>query len=214
MPQALTFTSLKQDLQRYLERGTSVDTTVYEQLPRLINLAERDLARSLKILGFLNVVTTTMGVGQSVYQKPDRWRETVSMNFGVGTSQARTPLLPRVYEYLRNYWPVSSEVEQPKYYTDYNYENWLIAPTPGIAYPWEIVYYQLPPLLDDSNQTNWSTDFAPEALLMGALLQCTPFLGSDDRIAVWQKNYDRSLALLDGEDLQRILDRSTVRKED
>jgi len=57
MPTSMTFNSLLVDLRRYLERGTSVDQTVFEQLPRLINLAERDLARVLKIQGFINVVT-------------------------------------------------------------------------------------------------------------------------------------------------------------
>lgn len=213
MPQVLTFNSLITDLQQYLERGTEVDTTVFEQLPRLINLAERDIARSLKILGLVNVVTSTMGIGQSVYAKPDRWRETVSFNFGVGESQVRTPLFPRSYEYVREYWPDEDLTTQPQFYADYDYANWLISPTPDQEYPFEVLYYELPALLDESNQTNWLTDFAPNALLHGALLKCTSFLGSDDRIPVWQQIYDRDLALLDGEDLQRIIDRSTVRRE-
>lgn len=213
MPQVLTFDSLITDLQQYLERGTSVDTTVFEQLPRLINLAERDIARSLKILGFINVVTSTMGVGQSVYQKPDRWRETVSFNFGVGDSQTRTPLFPRAYEYVREYWPDEEQTAQPEFYADYDYANWVIAPTPNAAYPFEVLYYQLPPLLDATNQTNWLTDYAPNVLLHGALLKCVSFLGSDDRIPVWQQIYDRDLALLDTEDLQRIIDRTTSRQE-
>ena len=213
MAQVLTFSSLTTDLQQYLERGTDVDPTVFEQLPRLINLAERDIARVLKILGLINVVSDTMGVGQSVYQKPDRWRETVSFNFGVGTAQVRTPLFPRAYEYVREYWPDEELTDQPKFYADYNYTNWLFAPTPDQAYPFEVLYYELPALLDDSNQTNWLTDFAPNALLHGALLKCTSFLGSDKRIPVWQQIYDRDIALLDGEDLSRILDRTTSRQE-
>jgi hypothetical protein len=42
MATAMTFTSLKQDVQRYLERGGTLasDPIVFEQIPRLINLAE------------------------------------------------------------------------------------------------------------------------------------------------------------------------------
>ena len=102
MPTAMTFTSLLTDLRQYLERGTSVDTTVFEQLPRLINLAERDIARKLKIQGFINVVTSAMAAGTSVYAKPDRWRDTISINFGIGAANnQRTPLFPRSYEYCR-----------------------------------------------------------------------------------------------------------------
>ncbi len=212
MPTAMTFDSLKTDLRQYLERGTSVDQTVFEQIPRLINLAERDLARALKIQGFINVVSSVMAAGTSVYQKPDRWRDTVSINFGVGAEESRTPLFPRSYEYCRMYWPDEDLQEQPKFYADYDYFNFLFSPTPNFAYPFELNYYQLPSLLDSTNQTNWSTDYAPNALLHAALLQATRFLKNDERIPVWQSTYDRDLQLLSGEDIQKIIDRSTNRQ--
>jgi hypothetical protein len=76
-----------------------------------------------------------------------------------------------------------------------------------------VLYYELPVLLDDANQTNWLTDYAPQVLLYASLLEATPFLKNDDRIPVWQQMYDRSAAMLNGEDLAKILDRSAVRKE-
>ncbi|HUW45327.1 MAG TPA: hypothetical protein VMW50_05960 [Dehalococcoidia bacterium] len=213
MATAMTFTSLLVDLRQYLERGTVVDTTVFEQLPRLINLAERDIARSIKIQGFINVVTSVMAAGTSVYAKPDRWRETISINFGVGVAQVRTPVFPRSYEYCRMYAPDSAIQDVPQFYADYNYSNWLIAPTPDAAYPFEVLYYELPALLDAVNQTNWLTDYAPNALLHGCLLQCVRFLKADERIPVWQQNYTEDLQKLDGEDLQKIIDRTTTRQE-
>ncbi len=213
MPTAMTFASLQDDLRAYLERGTSVDTTVFNQLPRLINLAERDLARALKIQGFINVVSSTMGVGTSVYQKPDRWRDTVSMNFGVGSTQVRTPLFARSYEYCREYWPDEDLTSQPRFYSDYNYFNWLFSPTPDIAYSFEILYYEMPALLDATTTTNWSSDYAPNALLHGSLVQASRFLVNDVRVPLWQETYDRELAMLNGEDLQKIIDRASTRQE-
>ena len=216
MATTMTFTTLQQDVRRYLERGATLaeDAIVYEQIPRLINLAERRIARELKIQGFINVVTDTLIVGQSVYQKPDRWRDTVSINIGTGASHnVRKFLFTRDYEYLRSYWPNESLTEEPVFYADYNYTNWLILPPPDEAYPFEVLYYELPVLLDDANQTNWLTDYAPQVLLYASLLEATPFLKNDDRIPVWQQMYDRSAAMLNGEDLAKILDRSAVRKE-
>lgn len=212
MAVSMTFDSLQEDLRKYLERGTSVDPTVFDQLPSLINLAERELANRMKILGFVRVVTSSMGVGQSVYAKPDRWRETISINFGVGTDQVRTPLFTRSYEYLRRYWPDEDLTDQPKFYADYDYSNWLFAPTPDEAYPFEVNYWELPALLDSTNQTNWTTDFAPNALLHGALLQATPFLKNDDRIAVWEKIYEKDVAILEAQDVKRIVDRQVTRE--
>lgn len=213
MPVEMTYTSLLADLRRYIERGSITDTTVYDQLPSLVNLAERRLARELKIEGFQVPVTSTMTSGLAVYSKPDRWRTTVSMNIGVGTDlNTFTPLLPRSYEYLRNWWTNRSETDQPQFYADYDYNHWLIAPTPDAAYPWEIIYYQLPALLDETEQTNWTTDYAPEALLYASLLETAPFLKDDARIPTWQTFYDRSMAALNGEDIKKIVDRS-VRRE-
>lgn len=212
----MTFTTLKEDVQRYLERGSSYasDPVVFEQIPRLINLAERRIARELKVQGFIHVVNGIMAPGQSVYDKPDRWRDTISINFGSGAGLAtRTPLFTRSYEYCRAYWPDESQTAQPLFYSDYDYDHWLFAPTPDVAYPFEILYYELPPLLDEVTQSNWLTDYAPQLLLYGTLLEATPFLKNDDRIPTWQNYYDRAAGMLNGEDLAKILDRASVRKE-
>jgi hypothetical protein len=216
MATTMTFTTLQQDVRRYLERGATLasDAIVYEQIPRLINLAERRIARELKVQGFINVVTGTLTTGQSVYAKPDRWRDTISMNIGTGEgNNTRTFLFTRDYEYCRSYWPNESQTDQPIFYSDYDYTHWLVAPTPDQDYPFEVLYYELPPLLDDVVQTNWLTEYAPQLLLYGSLLEATPFLKADERIPVWQSMYDRSAAMLNGEDLAKILDRSAVRKE-
>jgi hypothetical protein len=216
MATAMTFTTLKQDVQRYLERGGTLasDPIVFEQIPRLINLAERRIARELKIQGFINVVTAQLSAGNPVVDKPDRWRDTVSVFIGTGASNnSRSALFTRSYDYLRSYWPDATQTGEPLFYSDYDYNHWLVAPTPDADYPIEILYYQLPALLTEEAQTNWLTENAPEILLYATLLEATPFLKNDERIPVWQNMYDRAAAMLNGEDLAKILDRSATRKE-
>jgi hypothetical protein len=216
MVQTTTFTTLQQDIRRYLERGFTLasDQLVYEQIPRLINLAERRIARELKVQGLINVITSTMVPGLAVYPKPDRWRTTVSFNFGTGAQgNEYNQLFPRSYEYIRSYWPNRAQTETPQFYADYDYNNWIVAPTPDAAYPFEVLVYQLLPLLDDASQTNWLTEYAPQVLLYASLLEATPFLKNDERIPIWQQMYDRSAQALNGEDLSKILDRSARRTE-
>jgi len=216
MATTTTFTTLKEDIRRYLERGFTLasDQLVYEQIPRLINLAERRIARELKVEGLINVLTGVMQPGLAVYPKPDRWRSTVSFNFGTGDqSNEYNQLFPRSYEYVRSYWPNRSDTDVPLFYAEYDYNNWIVAPTPDQAYPFEVLVYQLLPLLDETNQTNWLTDYAPQVLLYASLLEATPFLKNDERIPVWQQMYDRSAQALNGEDLSKILDRSARRTE-
>lgn len=213
MATTTTFTTLQEDLRRYLERGFTLesDQIVYEQLPRLINLAERRIARELKVEGLINVVTSTMSPGLAVYPKPDRWRSTVSFNFGIGNEYNQ--LFPRSYEYVRSYWPDRSQTDVPLFYAEYDYNNWIVAPTPDAAYPFEVLVYQILPLLDDTNQTNWLTEYAPQVLLYASLLEATPFLKNDERVGLWQQMYDRAAQALNGEDLSKILDRAARRTE-
>lgn len=209
MAYSMTYDSLLVDVRRYLERGFTAesDAIVYDQLPRLITLGERRIARELKIQGFIRPVQTTLQVGVSVYAKPDRWRDTVSMTVdGV-------PIFARSYEYLRNYWPDEAETGTPQFYADYDYQHWLLAPTPSATSTLEILYYEQPPLLGDDFQTNWLTEYAPDLLLYATLLEATPFLKSDERVQVWQGLYDRAAQAISGEDLKRIMDRSANRSE-
>ena len=292
MPTVVTYSSLLTDLQVYIERGFTAasDPEVFNQLPRLINDAERNIAIELKVQGFLTFGVSFFAVGNDVYDKPDRWREWVSINYGTdtplatvsrtaavgtrtltlarphglqvgslvnvssvgeatyntGTSlvpltavtqltvtyaqgvlteaptadagglvvqsmQKRRYLQPRSLEYCRAYWPDPRQVGDPLYYADYDYYHYMVTPTPRLPAPFEVGYYQLPPLLDITNQTNWLTDIAPTLLRYKVLLEAAPFLKNDDRIAVWEQRYGQAAQAITGQDLDKINDRTSER---
>lgn len=219
MPTTVNFTSLTTDIQRYLQRGGSAitDPIVFDQIPRLINAAERKLAQSLKLLGQIEVLTDLNGLvsGNPYVSKPDRWRKTISIAYGTGTTQnTRKQLFERSYEFCQAYWPDRSATDAsnpPEYYSDIDYQHWFISPTPDQNYPVEWTLYCQPPLLDDSNQTNFWTDYTPNALLYGGLLEAAPFLKDDARLQTWGGLWQGEIASLSGQDLQRILDRSAER---
>ena len=217
MATAMTYSSLLNDLRNYLERGATLatDPSVYLQLPSLIGLAERRLARELKIQGTVTVVSSTMTQGEPTYPKPDRWRETVSIRVGTGAGYNVTQeVYPRAYEYMRQYWPNQTLTGTPRFYADYDYSHWFFAPTPNAPFPYELIYYELPPLLGDDVQTNWFTEYAPNALLYASLMEAAPFLKNEEIIPIWQGFYDRAVAALNGEDIRQIADRGIIRRED
>ena len=201
----MTYASLVTDISSYLER---TDTATLEKIPTFIMLAEQVISTEIQFLGNLTVVTSTMNVGQPIIVKPARWRKTVSVNL-IDNDQ-RQPVFLRKYEYLRNYWPNATQTDTPVYYCDYDYTHWLVAPTPDLAYNYEVLYYERVQPLDITNQTNWFTQYAPQAMLYGSLLQAMPFLKNDERMPMWQAQYDRVIATLKAEDVARIGDRQTV----
>lgn len=201
----MTYDSLVENIRTYLER---TDDATLEKIPLFIMLAEQVIAAELKILGNLTVQTSNLVTGENIIDKPARWHKTVSVN--VTVAGKRQPVLLRKYEYIRNYWPDPAETGVPLYYCDYDYTHWLIGPTPDDDYAFEVLYYERTQPLDSSNQTNWFTQYAPQALLYGSLLQAMPFLKNDERIPMWQAQYSTVMEVLRAEDKLRVADRQAI----
>lgn len=214
MPDAMTFDSLKLLVAEYVERGTTTDEAVHDNLGTMINNAERNISVDLNVTGVRTVVSAALEDGVAVYSKPALWRRTTSINIGTGTAFARRKFLfTRAYEYLRTFWPDDALKGTPIFYADYDDDHFIVAPTPDAAYPFEIIYSAKPTLLDDSNQTNWLTENWPQLLLYKTLLEIAPFLKGDERIATWGGMYETLKAAITGEDLKKVVDRSTTRQE-
>lgn len=200
----LTYDSLTSTVLQYLERK---DKAVVDAIPTFITLAEFEIAEQIKTLGQLQVAETTLSAGNPVMQKPARWRKTVSMSITVDGK--KQPVLLRKYEYLKNYWPDASQTSNPLYYADTDWDHWYLAPTPDQDYAMEVLYYERVAPLSSTNQTNWITQNAPNAMLFGTLLQAMPFLKNDAR-QIFQQKYTEAMQVLKGEDVSRVGDRQAV----
>lgn len=200
----LTYDSLTTTVLQYLERK---DAAVVNAIPTFITLAEFEIAEQIKTLGQLQVVESTMTQGNPVLAKPARWRKTVSMN--VLVDGKKQPVFLRKYEYLKNYWPDDTQTDVPLYYADTDWDHWYLAPTPAQAYTFEVLYYERLAPLSSTNQTNWVTQNAPNAMLFGTLLQAMPFLKNDQR-QIFQQKYTEAMQVLKGEDVARVGDRQAV----
>lgn len=201
---ALTYDSLIATVQQYLERN---DAAVVNQIPTFISLAEFEIAQQIKTLGQIEVAQGNMQIGNPVIPKPARWRKTVSMSV-VDTTGKRNPVFLRKYEYLTNY-NTQSAAGLPLYYGDYDYDNWFVSPVPSAAYQFEVLIYQRLQPLSSTNQTNWVTNNAPNAMLFGTLLQAVIYL-KDDARQIFQQKYDLAMQALKAEDVARVGDRSAV----
>lgn len=206
MAEALTYDSLVDDIQVYAERS---DEPFVAQIPRFIMLAENRLALEAKGLGFLRVVDTTFTTGTANYEKPQRWRQTKSLS--ITNSTGIKYIYSRGYQYCRNYWPDVALTDEPEYYADYDYNHFLVVPTPDNDYPAELMYYERPTPLDSDNQTNWTTQNAPQLLLYACLLEAQPFLKLPERIQEFQGLYQQALQKLQMEDMNRLSDASSNR---
>jgi hypothetical protein len=198
-----TYDNLVLDVQQYMERN---DPDFIAQIPTLIGLAESAIASELKTLLQLVVVQTNLTTGDPVLIKPTRWRKTISMKIN------GSPVLLRSQDYVAQYLSESTP-GVPKYYAEYDYNNWNFAPEPDDDYAVEIIYYSLVQPLDSTNQTNLFTQIAPQAMLFGTLLQAQGYLKALDKLPVWKSYYTDCINALKKEDQTRRVDRNTSVQE-
>lgn len=205
----MTYGSLVSDIEAYQERA---DTNFINQIPRFVMMAEWRIATDLKGLGYLQVDQGTFVIGNNTLQKPAYWKETISFQYNNGTSVVS--ILPRSYEYARNFWPQVTGNAPPRFYSDYDFNNWLITPPPDQAYSFEVLTYVRIQPLDTTNQTNWITTNAPQLLLYACLLEAQIWLKNWAVVAEMEGMYTKALRGINIEDLRRPKDRSAVREGD
>lgn len=199
MAATTTYSQLVEDVKQYAER---FDAPFIAQIPRFIALAENRIASEVRGLGYVRYVTGSFTPNESVMAKPARWRETCSLFY---LREGKTVFLKqRGYSYVRAYWPDKTLTGSPNYYCDYDYEHLLIAPTPDEAYSFELAFFERPLPLSESNQTNWTTQYAPQLLIYAALIEAQPFLKRPERIAEFQGLFDRAAAAVSNEAQRRL----------
>lgn len=199
----MNYDNLIADVQKYMERD---DEGFVAQIPSLIGLAESAIAAELKTLLQLTVVETTLAENQVILQKPARWRKTVSLKVN------GAPIVMRSQDYIAQYQSESTP-GTPKFYAEYDYNNWAIAPAPSANADVEIIYYSEIQPLDTTNQTNLFTRECPQAMLFGTLLQAQGYLKALDKLPVWKSYYTDSINALKKEDNSRKIDRNTSVQE-
>ena len=101
MTTSMTYTSLLEDAASYAERIGDAKLTA--QLPRLLMIAENDLAAKLKTLGILQVQSSSLVANTPTLQKPAYWRDTMSFTVKDAATGRQTALLLRTYEFCVAY---------------------------------------------------------------------------------------------------------------
>ena len=199
----MTYDSLVADVQNYMERN---DAQFVAQIPSLIYLAEQSLAAEIKTLQQLTVVEVTVLAGQFILQKPALWKKTISVKAN------GQPIVKRTQDYLAQFTSESS-TGTVQYYAEYDYDNFMLSPTPSANTSIELTYYGLVQPLNTDNQQNLITREIPQALLFGTLLQAQGYLKAIDKLAVWKQYYTDAISAIKNEDKLRSIDRNTVAME-
>lgn len=171
------------------------DSTEFEAyIPTAIFIAEENLSRVVDTDGFKTSAVVTATPGNNLISKPANHKFNRNMWFSTSARQVNTVDIKNS-DYIQDYWPVgtvstsSYPYGQPKYYGNYDKDNWIIAPTPVSAYPFSVKYDAQVTHLSAANQTNYYTSVTPEALLYGTMVGMAEFMKDYGTLAHWQTRY-------------------------
>ncbi len=211
----MTYSSLYSSVANYLDRS---DASTLEKIPQFIDHAQHSLSSACKTIGHEDYIVSTFIPGVSVYQKPAGWRRNISINVGSGADfNDRNILELRPYEFLRLYTKNPEDNTKwslPLFYADYGFTNFLVAPTPVLAYPFEFCYIKIPDLISEQNQTNWWTNFAPDVLFSAVMAKAHFFLQNYDQAAAYKAETKEGVDKINDQDEMRTVDRNSVRQAD
>jgi len=185
-----TYTTLKQAIQDYTDNQ---ETTFVNNLDNIIRNAEERILKTIPLETFRKNASATMTASNQYLNKPSDWLFTYSISIVV--SGTRKFLQNKDVNFIQDYWPTAASTGEPVYYADFDVSKFIIAPTPGSAYPLEIEYYYRPTsLVDAASGTTWLSQNAGPAMLFACLAEAYMFIkGEPDMIQVYEQKFQESL---------------------
>jgi len=183
------FTDLKLSVADWLNRSDLANV-----IPDFITLAEAQLNRELRHYKQQNKATANIETQYSA--TPIDWLQSIRFHLNDTSSTLLKQTSPEEIAKLRD--EADNANGRPQYYSHIG-DLIEVYPTPDASYTGELLYYQQIPSLSDSNATNWLLAMSPDLYLYGALLQASPYLQNDERMAVWGSAYQGAINAVMGE---------------
>lgn len=188
-----TLTTLKQAIQDFTENS---ETTFVNNLDNIIRNAEERILKLVDLDYFRKNANASMVSGNKYLNTPGDYLSSFSFQY-TDSSGEQVFLLQKDVNFLQSYWPDSSQTGAPKYYAQFDIDNFILAPTPNDNYAVEIHYFYRPNSITGSAQTSWLGDNAPDTLLYGCLVEAYTFMkGEPDMLQLYESRFSECISRL------------------
>ena len=188
----MNYTELTNAIKEYTDNA---ETTFVNNIPNFVRQTEERIYRSILIPALRKNVTTSLSTSNRFLAKPTDFLAVFSIAVVDGSSNYSF-LLPKDVNFIREAYPATGTTGLPVYYSQFDGDNFLLAPTPDSTYTVQLHYYYDPPSIVTSS-TSWLGDNAESALLYGSLLEAYSFMkGEPDIVGFCKTRYEEALASL------------------
>jgi hypothetical protein len=192
---AWTYTTLTQSIKDWTDNS---ETTFVAEIPFFITNAEERIFKSIDLEYFRKNVSGELTSGNKFLSMPTDYLSSFSLAF-IDASGNTNFLLQKDVSYIQEHTPGgSSTTGNPKYYAPFDYQNFIVAPTPDASYVAELHYFYRPTSITtvDTGVT-WIGTNASDALLYGCLVEAYTFMkGEADIIKMYSDRYMESISRL------------------
>jgi hypothetical protein len=191
---SFTFAQLKTAIQDYTDNSES---SFVSHLSDFIKASEERIFKSVDLEIFRKNVTSAFSTSDKFLTIPSDYLSTFSMQITTAGSEAF--LLQKDVNFLQEAYSGSTSTATPRYYAQFDEDNFIVAPTPNSNYAIELHYYYRPTSLTAGadSATTWLSENAPFALLFGALVDAYIFMkGEPDLIQQYEKRFIDQLTRL------------------
>jgi hypothetical protein len=190
----MTYGELKTAIQDYTEND---ETTFVNNLPLFIRLAEERILKSVQLNLFQKNQAGTMTSGNQYLAAPSDFLAPFSLSIDV--SGAAEFLLFKDLDFVQTYTPDPTTTGQPKYYAQFDVDNFILSPTPNANFTVDIHYLYRPASLTagaDSG-TSWLSTNAEIALLYGSLVEAYTYMKGDmNLMQMYMQRYGEAVSRL------------------
>jgi len=172
----MTYGQLKQAILDYTENN---ETSFVANLPLFIRLAEERILKNVQLNLFKKNQFGNMTTGNQYLAAPSDFLAPFSLSIEVGNNKEF--LLFKDLDFVQSYTPNAATTGQPKYYAQFDVDNFIIGPTPDANYVVDIHYLYRPASLTAGSDsgTSWLSENAEITLLYGALIEAYTYMKGD-----------------------------------
>ena len=190
---SFTYGQLKQAIQDYVDYD---ETTFVSNIPLFIRMAEERILKQVQLSLFRKNVTASVFANGQYVTLPTDFLAPFSLSL-TGTDGDKFFLLFKDPSFVQEYNPDATTTGAPVYFSQFDLENIVLAPTPDADYTAELHYFYRPDSIttlgDDG--TTWLSINGEMALLYGALLEANIFLkGEQDTMQMYSSRLQEAIA--------------------
>ena len=190
---SFTYAQLKQAIQDYTEND---ETSFVNNLPLFIRLAEERILKSVQLSLFRRNATASSSIDDEYIRCPGDFLAPYS--FSVENASGEKSFVEfKDVNFVQSFNPDATVTGLPRYYAQFDLDNFILAPTPDQAYTIELHYFYRPVSLtagaDDG--TTWLSENADLAMLYGSLIEAYTYMkGEPDLVQNYMARFQEAIA--------------------